>query len=178
MTTSRSFNAHSAIALAIAQAFCMGCSGSACWATVLFVNGFVADRERIEGRWGANYNVSKVSWMLDGAGQITGSDVYGCSYRGSLSSADPLYNLHAVDTTLSGCLVSGNYFSLGTWLPGPINDRSNISIDDEGGARDSPLVLVRMRPERAALPDTGLPLQALLSGRHHSSAISRTTRVL
>ncbi len=80
--------------------------------------------------WGPNYDEQHVHWAVTGDGSVVGTDKRNCNYIGSMSTANPAYNLHLVSVSVEGCDLAGSFSGVATRLSGPFNDRLLVSLND------------------------------------------------
>ncbi|MEQ9563550.1 MAG: hypothetical protein RLN69_13605, partial [Woeseiaceae bacterium] len=68
---------------------------------------------------------------IDGIGQFTGQNSAGCTSTGSFLILDPRYNVYQVDSTISGCVIAGQYSGLAAIgdIDNP-NDAIFLAIDN------------------------------------------------
>lgn len=145
--------------------------------TSLWIDGLVAERNSLQGRWGTEwgsygyfsfayrdtYHVTPSSleqlagvwetwyissgleggaWTIEADGQFRGGDAGGCVHSGQFDVIDDLYNLYAVDLTVTDCDREGIYSGIasreaGDWWPWIIT----VAVDD-GGERALQMNLV------------------------------------
>jgi hypothetical protein len=72
-----------------------------------------------------------VSFTIDNLGQFTGQNSAGCTSTGSFLILDPNYNVYQVDSTISGCVIAGQYSGLAAVgdIDNP-NDAIFLAIDN------------------------------------------------
>jgi hypothetical protein len=87
----------------------------------------------LAGSWSAFDDMGNpnVSFTIDGTGQFTGQNSAGCTSTGSFLILDPRYNVYQVDSTISGCVIAGQYSGLAAIgdIDNP-NDAIFLAIDN------------------------------------------------
>ena len=64
------------------------------------------------------FNVPISSFVVDAAGNINGSDSFGCIYSGRIQIIDPAYNVYRINVNAENCgQLNGSYSGLGGYDP-------------------------------------------------------------